>query len=169
MGRHSLSRQSKGRRPLRRATAMSVGAGVGLSTLLLGPIAQAATGSPQGAGAALVEGTPCTVTAAACVDLASRKAWLIEDGAVVRGAVPIMPGEPENPTPVGTFHVEWKNPQHVNAKGQPMPYSVFFADGGVAFHEGSLERYSVGCVHLAHDDAVAFYDALQVGDEVQVH
>jgi lipoprotein-anchoring transpeptidase ErfK/SrfK len=51
----------------------------------------------------------------------------------------------------------------------PMPFSVFFADGGVAFHEGSLQTSSYGCVHLAHDDAVAFFNTLQVGDEVQVH
>ncbi|MDN5934050.1 MAG: hypothetical protein L0I24_23765, partial [Pseudonocardia sp.] len=28
----------------------------------------------------LVPGTPCTTTAKACVDLAARKAWLIQDG-----------------------------------------------------------------------------------------
>ena len=70
---------------------------------------------------------------------------------------------------VGTFTVQWKDPHHVNTQGQPMPYSTFFADGGVAFHEGSLQRYSEGCVHLSHDDAVHYYDVLQVGDEVQVH
>jgi len=149
---------------------MTVGAGVGLGTLLLGPVAQAATSSPGGeASTALVAGTPCTVTAEACVDLATRQAWLIDDGTVVRGPVPIMPGDRDEPTPVGTFHVQWKDPDHVNEKGQPMPYSAFFADGGVAFHEGSLQRYSAGCVHLSHDEAVAFYDHLQIGDEVQVH
>lgn len=114
-------------------------------------------------------GTPCTVTASACVGLASRKAWLIADGEVLDGPVPIMPGDPDEPTPVGTFEIQWKDPHHVNTDGQPMPYSAFFADGGVAFHEGSLTRYSAGCVHLAHDDAVTFYDHLEVGDEVQVH
>ena len=150
-------------------TAMTVGAGVGLGTLLLGPVAQAATTTPGGESTGLVAGTPCTKTAEACVDLESRQAWLIKDGAVVRGPVPIMPGDPDEPTPVGTFHVEWKDPNHVNEKGQAMPYSAFFAPGGVAFHEGSLQRYSAGCVHLSHDEAVAFYDYLQVGDEVQVH
>ena len=31
---------------------------------------------------------------------------------------------------------------------EPMPYAVFFAPGGVAFHGGSLARPSHGCIHL---------------------
>jgi lipoprotein-anchoring transpeptidase ErfK/SrfK len=50
-----------------------------------------------------------------------------------------------------------------------MPFSVFFADGGVAFHGGSVARASAGCVHLNDADAVAFYNTLELGDEVQVH
>ena len=49
-----------------------------------------------------------------------------------------------------------------------MPYSVFFADGGIAFHEGRQDTASGGCVKLGHDDAVAWFAYLQVGDEVQV-
>jgi lipoprotein-anchoring transpeptidase ErfK/SrfK len=66
--------------------------------------------------------------------------------------------------------VEWKNRDHVSGEsGAPMPYAVFFAPGGIAFHEGSLQTNSAGCVRLAHREAVAFFDYLQVGDEVQVH
>jgi hypothetical protein len=50
-----------------------------------------------------------------------------------------------------------------------MPYSVFFADGGIAFHEGRQDTYSGGCVKLTHDDAVAWFGYLQVGDQVQIH
>ena len=42
----------------------------------------------------LVAGTPCTADVRACVDLAAKHAWLIEDGTVVRGPVPISPGAP---------------------------------------------------------------------------
>jgi lipoprotein-anchoring transpeptidase ErfK/SrfK len=49
-----------------------------------------------------------------------------------------------------------------------MPYSVFFADGGVAFHQGRQDTPSAGCVKLTEDDAKAFFAYLQVGDEVQV-
>jgi len=50
-----------------------------------------------------------------------------------------MTGDEEDPTPVGTFH------------------------------EGRQDTTSSGCVKLGREDAVAFFDYLQVGDEVQVH
>jgi lipoprotein-anchoring transpeptidase ErfK/SrfK len=49
-----------------------------------------------------------------------------------------------------------------------MPYSVFFAPGGIAFHEGSVTENSHGCVHLAPDAAPVFFDSLVRGDVVQV-
>jgi hypothetical protein len=130
-----------------------------------------ARSAPRGDTGTPVAGTPCTAAARACVDLVTDRAWLIDHGKVVRGPVPIMPGDADDPTPVGTFHVQWKDQNHVSdmPNHAPMPFSVFFADGGVAFHEGSLYKPSYGCVHLAHDDAVAFFNALGIGDEVQVH
>ena len=50
----------------------------------------------------------------------------------------------------------------------PMPHAVFFAAGGIAFHEGPLDVPSHGCVHLAAADAIAFFDALKPGNEVDV-
>jgi L,D-transpeptidase catalytic domain len=123
------------------------------------------------------ESTPCTDTARACVDLAKQRAWLIdEDGKIARGPVSISSGGRGKETPVGTFYVQWKDKNHKSQefkdpKGQPapMPFSVFFADGGVAFHGGSVRRASAGCVHLNDADAQVFYDTLRLGDEVQVH
>ncbi|MCW0212224.1 MAG: L,D-transpeptidase [Pseudonocardia sp.] len=166
MGRHSRSG---------RARAVVVAgslAAVAVGVLVTGPAAQAATTSPAGAASPVpVAGTPCTATAHACVDLARKQAWLITDGAVSRGPVRIEPGDAQDPTPVGTFTVQWKDQNHVSdmPNRAPMPFSVFFADGGVAFHEGSMTNPSYGCVHLQHDDAVAFFNGLAVGDEVQVH
>ena len=120
--------------------------------------------------AALVDGTPCTATAKACVDIADGRAWLISGGVVTRGPVHVMTGDEDDPTPVGRFHVQWKAEQYTSRQYLvQMPYSVFFADGGVAFHEGRQDTYSGGCVKLGHDDAVAWFTYLQVGDEVQVH
>ena len=120
--------------------------------------------------ATLVDGTPCTATAKACVDLADGRAWLLAGGVVTRGPVHVMTGDPDDPTPVGTFHVQWKAEQYTSRQYLvQMPYSVFFADGGVAFHEGRQDTYSGGCVKLGHNDAVAWFNDLQVGDEVQVH
>lgn len=117
-----------------------------------------------------VAGTPCTATARACVDLATRTAWLLDGDKVVRGPVAMQHGGSEYPTPTGTFTVQWKAEQYTSREfGTPMPYSVFFAPGGVAFHEGRQDTPSAGCVKLVMDDAKAWFSYLQVGDEVQVH
>jgi lipoprotein-anchoring transpeptidase ErfK/SrfK len=159
---------------LRRSAGMvAATTAVGAGSLLGGPSALAATPAPAvpAGDAQLVDGTPCTVTAKACVDLDSHQAWLISAGKVVGGPVEMMPGAPDEPTPVGTFSVLWKDKNHVSEEypGAQMPNSVFFTDGGVAFHEGSLTRFSAGCVHLSKADSESFYDYLQVGDQVQVH
>jgi L,D-transpeptidase-like protein len=117
----------------------------------------------------LVSGTPCTATARACVDLDEDRTWLIEDGQVVYGPVPFRGGDEDDPTPRGTFKAEWKTQKWVSREsGIPMPYSVFFAAGGIAFHEGRQDTPSAGCVKLVMDDAVEYYRHLKVGDEVQV-
>lgn len=50
------------------------------------PAAQAARAQP------LAAGTPCSITAKSCVDLDSQKAWLLQDGKVIRGPAPIASG-----------------------------------------------------------------------------
>ena len=129
----------------------------------------AAISRPAGS-AELVAGTPCTAAAKACVNLTTQRAWLINRGTIVRGPVPIHSGGPGQATPQGSFVVSWKDRHHVSAElgGMPMPDSVFFAAGGIAFHQGSLASWSAGCVHLPPADAVAFYAALHRGDQIQV-
>lgn len=118
----------------------------------------------------LVEGTPCTTAARACVDVDGGQAWLIEDGGVVRGPVPVSTGGEGRETPRGDFQVEWKNKDHRSTEfdGAPMPFAVFFAAGGIAFHEGNLHTASAGCVRMVYEDAEAWFGFLQVGDAVQV-
>lgn len=123
----------------------------------------------------LVEGTPCTVDTVACVSISQRKAWLFDNGVIKHGPAKIATGGPGQETPIGDHVVQWKNKNHKSQEymtpdGQPspMPYAVFFADGGVAFHEGTLARRSAGCVRLAMDDAKRYYTYLQIGDKVQV-
>ncbi|GGS13817.1 L,D-transpeptidase [Actinokineospora fastidiosa] len=117
----------------------------------------------------LAKGTPCKATADACIDLSANKSWLIEDGVAVYGPVPITHGRPGWETPPGTFQVGWKNRHHRSSifNNAPMPYSVFF-NGGIAFHEGSLQEQSHGCIHLSRTAAAKYFAALQVGDVVQV-
>jgi L,D-transpeptidase catalytic domain len=169
-----------GSRALRRAavtgalvlTAASLLAGVGAAQvpdlLAEGPAAPAVEG-PASLLPVPVPGTPCTAAARACVDVDRQRAWLIEDGRVVRGPVAMTPGDEDDPTPRGTFTVEWKAAEYTSREYLvQMPYSVFFAAGGIAFHEGGQDTSSAGCVKLRHDDAVAFFGFLQVGDQVQV-
>jgi lipoprotein-anchoring transpeptidase ErfK/SrfK len=89
---------------------------------------------------------------------------------VVRGPVQIQHGDAQDPTPRGTFKVQWKAEQYTSREYlTQMPYSVFFADGGIAFHQGTQNNPSAGCVKLGRADAEAFFYFLQVDDEVQIH
>ncbi|TCK19897.1 L,D-transpeptidase [Pseudonocardia endophytica] len=135
--------------------------------------------SPAAAAAhkeALVPGTPCTVSAKSCVDLDSQRAWLFSGGTILRGPVPVATGGDGQATPVGhSLRVYRKDANHKSQESRlpngapaPMPNSVFFEDGGIAFHSGSPSRSSAGCVHLNPDDAKAWFDYLQIGDKVQV-
>ncbi len=125
--------------------------------------------APAAATGAPVPGTPCTASARACVDVSRRLTWLIDGGYVVHGPVAMRPGDAERPTPKGVFAVQWKAEQWTSRETfTQMPYSVFFAPGGVAFHQGRMDTPSAGCVKLAEPEARRYFEALQVGDEVQV-
>jgi lipoprotein-anchoring transpeptidase ErfK/SrfK len=116
----------------------------------------------------LVAGTPCRATASACVDLSSNRAWLIEDGAVSYGPVPITHGRKGFRTPPGSFRVSFKSADHVSSiYDAEMPYSVFF-NGNIAFHQGSLKQLSHGCIHLSGKAARTFFKELSRGEVVQV-
>ena len=92
----------------------------------------------------------CPPAALACADLRDHLTWLQSRGQITYGPVRMEPGGPADPTPRGNFHVAWKaGPHYVSTSfGIPIPYAVFFAPGGVAFHGGSLDTPSHGCVHL---------------------
>jgi L,D-transpeptidase catalytic domain len=115
----------------------------------------------------------CPSAAVACVDLARHITWLQSDGKVSFGPVAMEPGKPgsgAHATPTGTFQVSWKAGPNLisNIYNEPMPWAVFFAPGGVAFHGGSLTQWSHGCVHLTIADAHYYNEHLPVGAEVVV-
>ncbi|GAA4544860.1 L,D-transpeptidase [Pseudonocardia xishanensis] len=161
------------------AAIVVAAAGVG-AALVAGPALAQAPGPSPAATAAwaepLVAGTPCSVSARSCVDLESQQAWLIENGAVVRGPVKIASGGNGQETPIGhSLRVYRKEKDHLSQESRlpngdpaPMPWSVFFEDGGIAFHSGSPNRSSAGCIHLEPVDAEAWFNFLQIGDKVQV-
>ncbi len=114
----------------------------------------------------------CPAAASACVDLSDHLTWLQSGGRLTYGPVRMEPGPPGTPnaTPRGTFHVQWKaGANYISTEyHEPMPYAVFFAPGGVAFHGGSLTRPSHGCVHLDIGSARYYHDHLPIGAEVVV-
>jgi hypothetical protein len=112
---------------------------------------------------------PCLMPVRACVNLSTDEAWLLDKGKIVRGPVPIMQGDVDSPTPRGSFKVQWKAEQYTSREFLvQMPWAVFFADGGIAFHAGTPGTNTAGCVKLDDEDARAFFEYLQVGDPVQV-
>jgi hypothetical protein len=120
-------------------------------------------------GVPVPEVPPCLPPTRACVDLSTGHAWLLDGGRIARGPVSITAGDRDNPTPRGQFTVQWKAQTYTSREYLvQMPWSVFFAPGGIAFHEGNPATFSAGCVKLAADDARAFFGFLQVGDRVQV-
>jgi hypothetical protein len=165
---------TRARRPIALAAGVLL-AGLGLAGSAM---AEEAPGSAPAAvqKMPLVAGTPCTATARACVDLESQRAWLLDHGGLVRGPVKISSGGNGKETPEGhSLRVYRKDKDHKsqesrlpNGQPAPMPWSVFFEDGGIAFHSGDPARSSGGCIHLAAADAQAWFNFLNVGDQVQV-
>ena len=112
---------------------------------------------------------PCEDGAEACVNLGARRSWLTDGHmAVTYGPVPITAGAPGQETTPGWHKVLRKVKDEVSHEfnNAPMPYSVYFTNSGMAFHEGSLNRESAGCIHLSHQDAEHYFNTLQVGDDV---
>ena len=114
----------------------------------------------------------CPAKATACVDLTRHLTWLQSAGRVVFGPIRAEPGPPgsAHATPRGTFQVSWKAGENFvsNIYNEPMPWAVFFAPGGIAFHGGSLTVPSHGCVHLTNQNARYYNDHLPLGAEVVV-
>ena len=112
----------------------------------------------------------CAPAASACANLTAHLTWLQAGGRITYGPVPMEPGAAGDPTPRGIFHVAWKaGPHYISTSyGGPIPYAVFFAAGGIAFHQGSLTTSSHGCIHLTMAAARYYNEHLPVGAEVDV-
>jgi len=146
----------------------------------LGPRREPARGShepargtaPARLAVTAVDRKDCPAPATACVDLARHMTWLQAGGKVSFGPVRMEPGQPGtvHATPRGTFSVAWKaGPSYMSTVyHEPMPWATFFAPGGIAFHGGSLTRWSHGCVHLTAANARYYQENLSIGAEVVV-
>ncbi|MDO4910142.1 MAG: L,D-transpeptidase [Corynebacterium sp.] len=114
---------------------------------------------------------PCPITAKACVDIDGNRAWLQVDGVASYGPVAISSGKPGQETTRGDLKVLRKVKDEVSYEFNmaPMPNSVYFTNTGMAFHSGSVNVMSAGCIHLEHNDSIAFFDYLNVGDQVFIY
>lgn len=138
---------------------------------------EAARPKPQPAPAAAPVATPvtntgpCPADAKVCVDLDGRRTWLQRNGQVYYGPVSHAPGKPGQETPRGTFWVNRKVKDEVSYlfNNAPMPYAVYFTYNGHAFHQGNLAYESAGCVRLNPNDAVTYFNELQIGDKVFIY
>lgn len=112
---------------------------------------------------------PCSASARACVDLTNNTTWIQENGRIIYGPVAMSSGRPGYRTSTGTFSVYWKHIDHYSSifNSAPMPYAIFF-NGGEAFHEGSVNVLSHGCIHLTNSAARYYWNTLDYGDTVQV-
>jgi lipoprotein-anchoring transpeptidase ErfK/SrfK len=133
------------------------------------PVAAKPAAPPPAVKTLASQGVPCSAKALACVSLSKQEAWLLKDGKIIYGPVPVATGRPGLNTPAGTFHVlrkykMWYSTAYNNA---PMPFAIFFYEGD-AFHEDPVTVKSHGCVHLTYSAAERFYSYLQLGDEVQI-
>ena len=109
----------------------------------------------------------CPPTARACIDVDGKQAWMVDDGRVTYGPVPITTGRPGHETVRGSHHVlRHVRHDHSIPFDSPMPFSTYFTVSGIAFHEGRLDEPSHGCIHLGHHAAAHFFEHLKVGDEV---
>jgi lipoprotein-anchoring transpeptidase ErfK/SrfK len=167
--KHSVTKHSVTKHSVTRSGATRSGA------TKSGAAGPGAGSAPKGAVSLVLTAADhknCPAGAAACVDLARHITWIQGAGKVTFGPVQMEPGKPgsKHPTPPGTFQVSWKaGPAYVSTEyNDAMPWATFFAPGGIAFHGGSLTRWSHGCVHLTVANAHYYNEHLPVGAEVVV-
>ena len=127
--------------------------------------------APQERAADLPPESPCPDTARACVDLSGNRTWLQQDGKLLYGPTVMSHGKPGQETPKGTFTVTRKVKDEISYEfnNAPMPYAVYFTNNGHAFHQGTTDTQSAGCVRLNPDAAKFFFENLQVGDVVYIY
>ena len=117
----------------------------------------------------VVKPTPCDISDGACIQLSTNQTWVLRGDKIAYGPVPITHGRRGYETPVGKFPVlrkvkdEWSRPYN-----GPMPWSTYFTESGIAFHEGSLTEPSHGCIHLDPPSAQFYFQNLAIGETVQV-
>ncbi|WP_080793434.1 L,D-transpeptidase [Corynebacterium pacaense] len=113
----------------------------------------------------------CPVTADVCVDIDGGRSWLQSGGEVVYGAVPVSSGGRGQETPRGSFTINRKVKDEISHEfgNAPMPYAMYFTYNGHAFHQGNVATTSAGCVRLSQQDAIHYFNNVDIGDTVYIY
>lgn len=135
------------------------------------PAPAAPAAAPAPAPRATFDYGPCPRDAKVCVDIDGNRTWLQNANGKYYGPAYHAPGKPGQETPRGTFHVTRKVKDEVSYLFDmaPMPYAVYFTNNGHAFHQGNTYYESAGCIRLAKQDAIKYFNDLQVGDKVFIY
>lgn len=159
-------------RPAAPAALAGAGSSPAISSPAVGPSTRTRSPARASSGPLLSPRArhACPRAATACADLKDHLTWLQSGGRITYGPVRMEPGARRDPTPRGIWHVAWKAGAHYisTSFGVPIPYAVFFAPGGIAFHAGGLTSSSHGCIHLRLRSARYFHNHLPEGAEVAV-
>ncbi|MFP7364896.1 L,D-transpeptidase [Corynebacterium callunae] len=113
----------------------------------------------------------CPASAEVCVDIDGGRSWLQENGQVVYGSVAVSSGGVGQETPRGTFYINRKVKDEISYEfnNAPMPYAMYFTYSGHAFHQGNVATTSAGCVRLAQQDAIYYFNNVDIGDMVYIY
>lgn len=128
--------------------------------------------TPAPARGTHIDTAACPADARVCVDIDGRRTWLQDGrGNVTHVASAMAPGKPGQDTPRGTFHVNRKVKDEISWEfgNAPMPYAIYFTNNGHAFHQGSPAYDSAGCVRLPQQDALTYWNHLNIGDKVFIY
>jgi len=104
------------------------------------------------------------------VDLHSQLLSVFRGGHEIGTAV-ILYGDPSVPTPTGKFPVLAKLKDHRSATyDAPMPYTLRLTADGVSIHASNVRwGYAThGCIGVPAAFAARLFDAVRVGDEVEI-
>ncbi|WP_018297749.1 L,D-transpeptidase [Corynebacterium lubricantis] len=113
----------------------------------------------------------CPADAKVCVDIAGQRSWLQNNGQVYYGAVRVSTGRVGQETPRGTFYVNRQVRDEISYEfnNAPMPFATYFTNYGHAFHEGTPDNMSAGCVRMYRADAEKYFNDLNIGDKVYIY
>lgn len=104
------------------------------------------------------------------VDLSSQRAWVTKQGRIIN-STSVSTGREGYGTPAGRYVITDKHRTHTSTLYHvAMPWFMRLNCGAIGLHSGYVtgRPASHGCIRLPHEKARQFFNAVAVGDEVQI-